>query len=83
MRPADLLDYLREQPFQPFRIHLTDGTFYDIRHPELLKVGHSRAEIYFPENDEPHALVLRRESVALLHITRLEPLTIEASQKNS
>lgn len=74
MRPNDLQEYLREQPFQPFRIHVTDGTVYEIRHPELVKVGQSRADVYFPEKDEPHAVVIGRESMALVHITRLEPL---------
>jgi hypothetical protein len=26
MRAADMLEYLRQQPFVPIRIHLTDGT---------------------------------------------------------
>jgi hypothetical protein len=80
MRPDDLLEYLREKPFQPFRIHLSDGTVYEVRHPELVKVGRSKAEVYFPERDEPHAVVIGRESIALVHITRLEPLGTEAKQ---
>jgi hypothetical protein len=79
MRPDDLIEYQREQPFQPFRIHLTDGTVYEIRHPELVKVGRSRADIYFPASDEPHAMVLRRESVALVHMIRLEPISEPAA----
>ena len=74
MRAADMLEYLREQPFVPFRIHLTDGTTYEIRHPELVKVGMTKAEVYFPKDDEPHAVVLRRESITLVQITRLVPL---------
>lgn len=74
MRAADMLEYLREQPFVPFRIHLTDGTVYEIRHPELVKVGMTKADVYFPKDDEPHSVVLRRESITLVQITRLEPL---------
>jgi hypothetical protein len=73
MRAADVLEYLRQSPFVPFRIHVTDGTIYDIRHPELVKVGMTKADIFFPKDDTPHAVVLRRESVALVHMVRIEP----------
>jgi hypothetical protein len=39
MTAEELRDTLREQPFEPFRIVLTDGATYDIRHPDLLWVG--------------------------------------------
>lgn len=74
MRAADLLEYLRQSPFEPFRIRVTDGTIYEIRHPELMKVGMTKADIYFPKDDEPHSVVLRRESVALVHMIRIEPI---------
>ncbi len=74
MRAADVLEYLRQTPFVPFRIHLTDGIVYQIRHPELVKVGLTKADVFFPKDDEPHAVVLRRESVALVHMVRLEPV---------
>lgn len=74
MRAADVLEYLRQSPFVPFRIHVTDGTVYEIRHPELVKVGMTKADVYFPKDDSLHAMVLRRESVSLAHMIRLEPL---------
>jgi len=30
----EILALLRTRPFVPFRIHLLDGTTYDVRHPE-------------------------------------------------
>lgn len=83
MRAADMLEYLRESPFVPFRIHLTDGTVYEIRHPELVKVGMTKADVYFPKDNEPHSVVLRRESITLVQITRLEPLAQTPLQGNS
>ena len=35
MRPEDLREYLKREPFQPFRLHLSSGAFFDIRQPEL------------------------------------------------
>jgi hypothetical protein len=82
MRPDDMLEYLRKQPFQPFRIHLTNGASYEIRHPELMKVGRSQAFVFFHKSDDPHALVLRQEGVALLHINRVEPLASTSAPAN-
>ena len=43
MRPEDLSGLLRAQPFVPFRIHMTDGRFFDIVHPEAVLVDGNRA----------------------------------------
>jgi hypothetical protein len=75
MRPDDIVEMLQERPFRPFRIDLSDGTVYEIRHAELVKVGRSKAMIFFPTVDEPHAVFERFVSISLLHITRLEPVT--------
>ena len=72
MRPDDLLEYVRKQPFQPFRMHLTDGNSYDIRHPEIVKVFDSQAHIYFHVNDDPYQKTLRYEGIALFHINNIE-----------
>lgn len=39
MRPIDLQKRLEDQPFQPFRIHLTDGTVIDVERPGMVIVG--------------------------------------------
>ena len=39
MSPADVLFALQKRPFEPFRIQVSDGPAYDIRHPELVMVG--------------------------------------------
>ena len=39
MRPDDLLNAVSKRPFEPFRVQVSDGTVYDIRHPELVMVG--------------------------------------------
>jgi len=74
MRPQDILEALRQQPFRPFRIHLSNGNMLDVRHPEMVMVGRSTVVIFYPASDEP-SLFDRYETVALLHINRLEPLT--------
>ena len=46
MRPDDVRAELRIQPFQPFRIRLSNGKTYDVPHPDLVMgrsvVNHGR-----------------------------------------
>lgn len=74
MPPADLLGAVRRRPFVPFRLHVSDGTVYEIRHPELLIVALASAVVGLPSAGLPLPQVERYEIVDLGHIVRLEPL---------
>jgi hypothetical protein len=63
---------LRRQPFERFRIHLSDGTAYEIRHPEVILVGRSTFTMAVGASGEPQLPYERTDTVSLLHITRLE-----------
>jgi len=70
MAPEELRETLKHQPFEPFRIVLTDGKGYDIRHPDLLLVGKRTAVVGLMGNG--HAPFFDRTvKVDLLHISRL------------
>jgi hypothetical protein len=60
-------------PFRPFRICMNRGRAYDIRHPEMLKVGRSYVNIfsYSGAPEDPHE---RMEMMGLLLIERIEPI---------
>ncbi|MGO9919847.1 MAG: hypothetical protein ACLQIB_34785 [Isosphaeraceae bacterium] len=77
MRPDDLLTWVRERPFRPFRICQNSGRTYDIRHPEMLKVGRSTVNIYSYAG-EPEDPYERMETVGLLLIERIEPIEAPA-----
>jgi hypothetical protein len=68
----DLLRWLRVRPFRPFRIHLLDGTVYEVRHPDQVRVGRHSFEI--PCREEDHDLGEEYETVSLLHVTRIRPI---------
>jgi hypothetical protein len=78
MRPDDLLEVLLQRPFRPFRLYLVDGTVYEIRHPDLVWVGRSVAQVGQTAVGEP-ASMDRADRVALLHICRPEPLASPSS----
>ena len=74
MAPEELLKALRERPFRPFRIALTDGRALEVRHPEMVLPGRRSAVIGIPAPGEAEALYDDRITVDLLHIVSLEPL---------
>lgn len=45
MAPTELCDSLTQQLFEPFRLVLSDGATYDIRHPDLLWIGQRAAYV--------------------------------------
>lgn len=64
---------LRQMPFLPFRIVMTDGKAYDIRHPDHLWVGFLEAYVL------TRAISLietwdRPDTLDVSHIIRMEPL---------
>ncbi len=72
MAPEELREAL-QQPFEPFRLVMTDGQGYDIRHPDLLLVGR-RSAVVGLTGDPGKTFYERTVKVDLLHIIRLEPL---------
>jgi hypothetical protein len=76
--PQHLRDRLHEQPFRPFRIHISDGRTFDVRHPELLMVGIGTATLGIPQAGATEPFYERTVTLSLLHMTTTE--YIEADQ---
>lgn len=70
MRPEDLREHLERRPFQPFRIHLSTGAFFDVRNPHVTALGRSAFTIGLPLEDSRQ----RFATVSLVHIAWLEIL---------
>lgn len=51
--PRDILGYLRSEPFRSFQIRMTSGRTFDIRHPEMLRVGRSTLIVFTFVGDDP------------------------------
>ena len=76
MRPEDLHEFTRKRPFAPYRVCVTDGRTYDIRHPDQVIVLRSRIVIGVgSENGVPDHI----EHIALIHVVRIEELQSERS----
>lgn len=72
MRPEDILRFLRARPFEPFRIYMSDGSTFDIKHPELALVERSTVLVGVPGPQGPDGPLERTVFCALMHITRAE-----------
>jgi hypothetical protein len=75
MTPEELRDTARRQPFLPFRVVMTDGAVFDIRHPDLIWVGRRSAMIGLT-GQPGQEFYERSVQVDLLHVIRLEPIAL-------
>ncbi len=73
MRAEDLLSWIRAAPFTSFRIRLNSGRTFDIRHPEMLRVGRTTANVYSFAG-EPADPYERMEMISLVLIESVEPI---------
>jgi hypothetical protein len=80
MEAEELQKYLRERPFQPFRIFLSDGSHYDIRHPEMAMLTR-RAMIV--SLDRKNAIPNDFSMCTLSHIVRVEYLSPMAGKSRA
>lgn len=74
MRPTDILELLRSSPFEPFRMYLSDGAVFEVRHPDMAIVQQSKVTVAVPGPEGPDGPAERTVNCALLHITRTESL---------
>lgn len=81
MNWQDIKNHLKIAPFQPFRVYISDGSTYDVSHPDFVLV--SRTEVVIGVNpldeDTPERLIYCDP----LHITRIEPLFNGKKQSKS
>ena len=74
MKPEDLLRRIRERPFKPLRLHMSDGSVIEVRHPELILPGRRTVLIGIPAPGDAAALMDDYVAVDVAHITHMEPV---------
>jgi len=81
MRQSELQEAARRQPFRPFRLVISTGTTYDIRHPDLIMVGRHSA-IIGTTNDPAGTAYEGTIMVDLLHVVGIEMLSAPVQSTN-
>lgn len=66
--------YVTAEPFRPFRIQMTGGRTFEIRHPEMVQVGRTTMTIFTFMDDGPGQARERQVELSLLRIESIEPL---------
>jgi hypothetical protein len=74
VRPTDLKRWLQDRPFAPFRIVMTDGVRYDIRHPDQVLPMFTIVEVLPLDRDKTQDIDDAVVGISYFHIVRLEPL---------
>ena len=73
MRANEIIKILREPPFTGLRIYISDGSSYEVYHPDMMLVTERKVYIALPPSrmDAVPGGAVHCDPV---HITRIEPL---------
>lgn len=77
MTRDNIIELLRAEPFEPFRVHISSGGSYDVPHPELAMVTGNLMLVAVEPKSEGDPSFAR---LSLLHVTHTEPLKNGASK---
>jgi hypothetical protein len=69
-----MVDFLTTEPFLPFRIHMASGGTFDVRHPEMVRVGRSSVTVHMHPNGDLEQPP-RWQEISLMLMESLEPIT--------
>jgi hypothetical protein len=81
MTPLEVMRRVTAEPFRPFRIHTASGRNFEIRHPEVVRVGKTTLTLSVPLADIPDAEGLWYK-LSLMLIESIEPLDSPVRQKS-
>ena len=72
MRWNELQIAMRKQPFEPFRIQLSNGDSYVVRHPEFAALSRTSLVVGVPSKKD--GVPDRFVQMDLLHVVSIEPI---------
>ena len=65
---------LHAWPFEPFRLLMSDGRTYEVRHPEMVLLATHSLHLGIPASEHEQLVAERLDVLALAHVTCLQPL---------
>ena len=74
MTRNDFRQRVRQRPFVPFRLVLTEGTAYEVRHPEQIMLARDSVVIGVPSATGDEDFFETTVLADLFHVVKLEPL---------
>jgi hypothetical protein len=84
MQANDLNHRLYDQPFRPFKVHLSDGSSIPVTNAGMVMVGETSVmlPVELGQDSEGFPLVKRWRTVALAHMVQFSDLDESVSGKN-
>ncbi|MCG8451351.1 MAG: hypothetical protein MI725_17435 [Pirellulales bacterium] len=70
-------DLLTARPFKPFRLVMSSGQTYEVRHPEMAWV--TKNDILVGIDSEDDVIPAEFKICSMLHVTAVEPLESNAN----
>ncbi|MDX1965869.1 MAG: hypothetical protein SFV23_01750 [Planctomycetaceae bacterium] len=80
MTVQDFRDVLKQQPFVPFRVIMSSGEAYEVRHPEMAWL--TRTTLFVGIDADRDGVPARSKMCSLLHVTAIEPISSSASKSS-
>lgn len=77
MSPEGIRKLLRQQPFRPFRLVMSSGKAYEVRHPETALV--LRNDILVGVEIAADGMPAEFDICPLLHVASIEPFNLQDS----
>jgi hypothetical protein len=79
MRREEILRFLRQQPFRPFRLRLTNDIVHEVRHPDMAIGTPSAVYLGVTIPGTPVEAAEDIIVISLLHVVQVEYLTPPAA----
>jgi hypothetical protein len=81
LEPRIVLDFVTAEPFRPFRLFMPSGRTFEVRHPEMVRVGRSLVTVHMKPEGESSTSE-RWQEVSLMLLESIEPLKVQTRQKS-
>ena len=81
MTVRDFKDLLEAQPFQPFRVVMSSGESYEVRHPEMAWL--TRTNLYVGIDEDSEGIPGRAKICLLPNVTGVEPIGDKKRRKSA
>jgi hypothetical protein len=73
-------ELLSQRPFRPFRLVMSSGESYEVRHPEMAML--TRADLLVGVGESEEGVPAEFRICSLLHVATVEPVAAAASGLN-
>jgi hypothetical protein len=74
-----IVDYMTAEPFRPFRIKMASGQEFEIRHPEMIRLGRANVRLYRPTETHGHESF---QDISMLLMETVEPIDPPKKHRN-